>query len=120
MHITTNSWQNFTLVCGNHPDDHSNEMTLKKGPHSLFYSCPKYLSIYKHIPGRSCNNRINLVDYERMLNHLNAMAASGNGIEDVCLKGYRFKDHGIEYEVLEHKDGKFRVSMLNKKAIARV
>lgn len=113
-----NSWGKVTLICGNHGDDHSHEMGLKQGPHSLFYSCPEYKSIYgDNHEGRSCNNRLNLVDYEAMLNHLNEMA-DGNGIEEVCLEGYRFTQKGVSYQVLEHKGGRFKVKMLNKKAIA--
>lgn len=120
MKTTFNTWQNFTIICGNHKDDHSNEMTLHEGPHSLFYSCPKYQSIYKHLPDKSCNNRLSLDDYERMITHLNIKSTTKTGIEDLCLQGYRFSDRGIDYEVLKHEDGQFVVSVLNKKAMARI
>ena len=115
-----NSWQCITLICGNHGDDHTNEMHLKKGPHSLFYSCPKYHSIYskEEQAGISCNNRLTLVDYERLLDYLTEKARGEFGSE-VDLTGLRWKDKGVEYHVLEHRNGKFTVKMLNVKAINR-
>lgn len=64
--IKTDSWNTVTLLCGNHGEDFSHKMQLKEGPHSLFYSCPEYKSIYgTNHEGRSCNNRLTLVDFER-------------------------------------------------------
>ena len=80
------SWNAVTLICGNHKKDHSHPMKLQQGPHSLFFSCPEYKSIYgDDHEGRSCNNRLTLVDYE----------------------------------VLEHTKDKYRVLMLNRKAISK-
>lgn len=59
------SWNAVTLICGNHKGDQSHPMKLQQGPHSLFFSCPEYKSIYgDDHEGRSCNNRLTLVDYE--------------------------------------------------------
>lgn len=117
--MVKNSWNNVILVCGNHGDDHSHEMVLKQGPHSLFYSCPEYKSIFgDDHEGRSCNNRLTLVDYEKMLDALQD-AATGNGIEDTDLTGFRYTSKGVDYRVLEHTGGKMKVLMLNRKAIAK-
>lgn len=117
--IKTDSWNTITLLCGNHSDDYSHEMQLKEGPHSLFYSCPEYKSIYgKEHEGRSCNNRLTLVDFERMLNFLNKKSFAPFG-QEVNLTGYRWTEKGVTYKVLEHKGGKYKVLMLNKKAISK-
>lgn len=110
-----NSWNNIMLFCGNHGEDHSIQMQLVQGPHSLFYACPCYRD---KRPGKACNNRLNLIDYDKMLSFLNEKS-EGNGFEDVNLTGYRFKMKGISFEVLEHDGEKFKVLMLNRKAIRR-
>lgn len=116
-----NSWESITLVCANHGDDLGNVMELKKGPHSLFYACPKYQSIYdkNRTAERSCNNRLTLVDYEALLGHLTEKARGEFGMT-VDLTGYRWKNKGVQYKVLRHEKGHFTVSMLNQKAINRM
>ena len=121
--MVKNSWNNVTLVCGNHGSDHTNIMAIKEylgnSLDSAFYSCPEYRSIYaKEQDGkRSCNNRLSVGDFEKMLMHLYEMSLDENGPEDVNLTGYKWKTrNGISYEVLEHTvDGKFTVKVLNHK-----
>jgi len=116
-----NSWKRFKIICGNHGDDLSNELTMHAGREgmSMFYSCPCYMSIYKKDPsGRSCNNRLTTVDFEKMINKL--IELSDDGAEEVTIpKGYKWMNNGVEYEVLSHKHGKFKVKVLNKKAISK-
>jgi len=114
------SWESIKLICGNHGDDLTNEMQIHEGREgmSTFYSCPCFKSIYgDNHDGRSCNNRLNTVDYERMLKELSDKAY--DGVEDVNLTGYKWTKNGVEYKVLKNKRGKFTVSVLNKKAISR-
>lgn len=118
--MVINSWNQITLVCGAHGDDYSNVMQLKQGPHSLFYSCPKYKSIYgKDHEGRSCNNRLTLVDYENMLNFLMEHSEEADGLVDVNLTGFEWRKNGVSYKVLEHKYDKFKILMRNDKAMAK-
>lgn len=116
-----NSWKCITLICGNHQDDTGNIMELKKGPHSLFYACPKYQSIYdqNRTEEKSCNNRLTLVDYEALLEHLTEKAKGDFGMV-IDLTGYRWKHKGVKYRVLKHENGHFTVSMLNVRAIHRM
>lgn len=87
--------------------------------HSLFYSCPEYKSIYgTNHEGRSCNNRLTLVDFERMLNHLNEKSYAPFG-QEVNLTDYTWTEKGVTYKVLEHKGGRYKVLMLNKKAVSK-
>ena len=112
------SWNNVTLICGNHMSDYTNIMEIKEGPHSLFYSCPKYTSIHAKVQdGKSCNNRLTLVDFEEMLCFL--MEKAHENVEETNLKGLRWNKKGVEYEVMEHKDGKFKVIMKNLKAMRK-
>ena len=114
-----NSWNTIRLICGNHGDDHETEMIIHEGPHSLFFSCPKYVSIYLHDPARSCNNRLTLVDYEKMLEKINSLAYTEDSPYPRDIKGYSWKHNGAEFRVIGQKDGIFTVSVLNRKAMAK-
>lgn len=115
-----NSWNSVKLVCGNHGDDYSHEMKIKEYTASkhdtAFYSCPEYISIYQGKEGRSCNNRLSVRDFEKMLNHLTSMAY--DGVEEVNLTGYHWRTkNGIEFRVLSQENDQFVVSVRNIRAI---
>lgn len=115
-----NSWKRVTLICGAHGEDHTHEMQLKQGPHSLFYSCPLYRSIYgKDHKEKSCNNRLTLDDYEKMLNFLMEASEEGDGLFEVDLTGYEWKRNGVCFKVLEQKKDHYIVLMRNDKAMAK-
>ena len=91
------SWNAVTLICGNHKKDHSHPMKLQQGPHSLFFSCPEYKSIYgDDHEGRSCNNRLTLVDYERLLDYLTERTYAGDGLQETNLTGLKFTLKGVD------------------------
>lgn len=114
------SWNAVTLICGNHKGDQSHPMKLQQGPHSFFFSCPEYKSIYgDDHEGRSCNNRLTLVDYEKLLDYLTERTYAGDGLQETNLTGLKFTLKGVDYEVLEHTKDKYRVLMLNRKAISK-
>lgn len=69
--------------------------------------------------GRSCNNRLTLVDYERLLDYLTERTYAGDGLQETNLTGLKFTLKGVDYEVLEHTKDKYRVLMLNRKAISK-
>lgn len=113
-------WNTVTLICGNHKSDYTHPMKLQQGPHSLFYSCPEYKSIYgENHEGRSCNNRLTLVDYEKLLDYLTERTYGDDGMQEVNLTGLTFTLNGVDYTVLEHTKGHYRVLMLNRKAISK-
>ena len=98
------SWNAVTLICGNHKGDQSHPMKLQQGPHSLFFSCPEYKSIYgDDHEGRSCNNRLTLVDYEKLLDYLTERTYAGDGLQETNLTGLKFTLKVVDYEVLEQK-----------------
>ena len=111
-----NFWRNVVVVCGNHEEELP-EMMVQTGPFSQFYSCPEYLRERRTEGKRACGNRVNLVDYEKMLNHLSNQLVEHVGSFD--LTNYRFKINGIEFEVLEHKKDKLKVKVLNRKALVK-
>lgn len=115
------SWDRVKLICGNHGDDYSHEMKIQQGPHSLFYSCPEYKSIHgTDHEGRSCNNRLTFVDFEKMLEHLIDLTLGMDGLHETNLEGLTWTKNGVQYKVLKHnKNGTYEVAMLNKKAIAK-
>lgn len=71
-----NLWKHITLTCGN---GHTEEvvMDLKQGPLSLFYACPKYYPENRKEKERACANRLNLVDFEKMLDHMTEKIEKG-------------------------------------------
>lgn len=113
-------WDKIKLVCGNHGDDFSNVMEIKDGKIGMtpFYKCPKYISIYSEAGGHSCNNRLNMVDFERMLEYITDEKYTDDG-DIVSVKGLKWKKNGIEYKVIEDTTDEITVVMKNNKAIGR-
>ena len=112
------SWENVTLICGNHPGREDIEMQIHQGPHSLFYSCPEYKSIYgnKH-DGKSCNNRLNLIDYTNLVDYMMDMIYDDYGNKNYII-GHFYKRNGVEYTVIKQEGDHIWVKVLNKKAIS--
>lgn len=113
-----NLWKQVVLICGNH---HKKEvvMNLKEGPSSLFYACPKYYPENRLPEERACVNRLNLVDFERMLDHISRKIMD-NMERDIAvnLTGYQFKDKkGTQYKILLHTDEEIKIEVLNRRAI---
>lgn len=117
MYRIDNGWQNICPICGNHNGEMV-EMTINQGPLSTFYSCPKYYPQNRDENERACANRINLNDYQAMVEKLYDMIAdtefNGGRID---LTNYTWKSKGCQFRVLEHKNGKIKVEILNKKAL---
>jgi hypothetical protein len=94
-------------------------MEIQNGPHSLFYACPKYHPDNREPDERACSNRINLVDYEIMLKHLQDIltdAMMHDRQEDLTNHSWVYK--GIEFKVFEYtKDKIIKITMTNKKAV---
>lgn len=106
-------WSNTQLVCGNHGDDFSRIMLPHEGHSSLFYSCPEYKG-----QDCSCNNKLSLVDFEKMLSLIEDVLTDDEAeIND--LTGMRFKIAGAEFRVVEHGRNSFRVAVLNKKSLSK-
>ena len=116
MYTIENSWKNIIPICGNHNE--RIEMTINSGPHSLFYSCPKYYPENREKDERACNNRINLIVYQKMVDKLMGMIAEtaleGGSID---LTNYSWTSKGITYKVLETKGDTLYVQILNKRAM---
>lgn len=111
--MKANSWENITLICANHGEDLSHKMILQQG-HSLFYACPCYKS---ENGSRGCKNNLSLNAFEKMLDKLDNESQS-NPLETMEIKGFKWKNNGVDYEVIDQKDEHFVVSILNRKTIA--
>ena len=117
-----NTWNKITLICGNHGDDCTHQMQIKQYENdkrdTVFYSCPEYKSIYgSNHDGRSCNNRLSIKDYERMMEKISDLADDGAEIIDI--EGAKWTDRGIDYTVLKDDGKGYTVSVLNRKAMAK-
>lgn len=117
MYEFNDAWKMIKPVCGCHGDEQV-EMTIQTGPHSLFYSCPKYYPQNRKDGERACANRINLIEYQKMVEKLTGEIAEAevNG-GSVNLKNMKWKEKGIEYHVIDHKKDMLTVSIVNKKAL---
>ena len=113
------SWKNIVPVCGNHGGERI-PMVINNGPHSLFYSCPKYHPENREKGERACNNRINLIEYEKMVSHvMEIIAEEACKNNDIDLTNYKWTSKGIHYKVLEHKDGELVIEVLNARAMRK-
>lgn len=118
MAMITGSWNKTTLICGNHPEGEEHQMIIQQGPHSPFYACPKY-NIENLKPNEiQCYNRINLNDYEKMLNHIANILVEGeiNG-EEICLTNHTWKYRGKEFKVLNHDKNGIVIKFIDKLAV---
>ncbi len=118
--MVLNSAKKIRIVCGNHGDNYENEMYVHEAAEgkSVFYTCPKYVSILAKEPGKSCNNRLSINEYLKMQETLMNEKYTDDG-QEVSTKGFRWTDRGIDYKVIEEKDGIITVSMKNRRAIGR-
>lgn len=116
--MVTDSWKNVTLICDNHKGDLSHDMELHQGREgmSVFYSCPCFSK--PEANGRKCNNRLNIVDYEGMLEKMMNEFISDDGGE-TNLEGFKWSKKGVDFKVISHKDNKFGVAVKNRKAIGK-
>ncbi len=121
------SFNDIILVCGNHGDDYTNEMKIKEymgAGDTAFYSCPQYKSIYGNVHGLSCNNRIGINDYMKILSEITEYAYDDS--EEVDLVGLdsrklaTWKKKGLVFKVVgKTEDDRYIVAVVNKTAMAR-
>ena len=112
-------WETTTLVCGNHTDEEV-EMTLKSGPSSLFYACPKYEPDKRKSDETPCFNRLSLKEFEGMLDDLfEILTNDENGSSVLNLANHTWTRKGIEYKVLQHTDKQIKIQVLNRRALHR-
>lgn len=118
MAVLKGSWKYVKVVCGNHGDCHDIDMEIQQGPHSLFYACPKYYPENRSGGEPPCMNRINLIEYEKMLSDIAEVMIQAEMKGEVAnLTNYNWEKKGIEYQILSHNDEKLVVKALNKKAL---
>ena len=118
MHIE-GAWKNITPVCGNHQGRRV-EMAIVQGPHSLFYACPEYYPQNRETGACACNNRLNLVDFEKMVSHVSEIIAdeAKNGNE-IDLTNYHWSRKGTDYRVIEHNGDSMKIEILNRSAMKK-
>lgn len=118
MATIKNIWKEIEVYCGNGHNELV-KMEIQQGPHSLFYACPKYHPENRTKDERACANRINLIDYEKMINHISDILIEAE-MNDVVenLTGHSWSANGIDFKIISDDD-KIRVLMLSKKSLAR-
>ena len=116
-----NYWKKITLVCGNHPGEDEEIMTIHEGAagKTPFYTCPRYVSVLKKCSCRSCNNRFSIQEMQHLINKLEHMIKDPLSPYAVNLTGYKWTEKGTDYEILKQESGEIRISILNRKAMSR-
>ncbi len=111
-----NFWKKIILVCGCHEEEIP--MQIIDGPSSLFYACPKYYPQNREHGEKACANRINLIDYEKMVDYLSERYEEtllSGGKENLKNVSWTYKS--ISFKVIEHTEEYIKVKMVNKKAL---
>ena len=66
MYEIAEAWKYIKPKCGCHGENKI-DMVIQEGPASLFYACPKYHPENREPGERACNNRLNLIEYQKMV-----------------------------------------------------
>lgn len=96
------------------------KMILNDGPHSLFYSCPKYYPENREPNEVACPMRLNLYDAEGILETLSEIIEADleNGIEgDYTNLKFTYKKNIIVTVLKYKKNDHVDLDIYNKKAI---
>ena len=118
--VISGTWNDIVIVC-TYRHGEPVEMKPKEGPESVFFACPKYHEENREPGERACNNRLNLIDHDKIIAHIDGMRydAEMRG-EVICLNGHSWKGpRGIECRVLSHVKDRITVSVVNKLAISK-
>lgn len=117
-----NSWNSVILICGNHPEEPEEvpmELHVDKEGSSPFYACPHYVPAIMKSSDKDCTNRLPITAQEKLVLLLTEKARNPGSPMENNLTGMKWSAGGVDYKVVEHKDGKFKVSVLNNKEIVR-
>lgn len=117
MYEIAEAWKYIKPKCGCHGENKI-DMVIQEGPASLFYACPKYHPENREPGERACNNRLNLIEYQKMVEKLTGMIAEADcegGTVD--LTNFHWSAKGVEYNVLEHKGDHITVEIKNIRAM---
>lgn len=110
-------WETTILVCGNHPGEEI-EMTIKSGPSSLFYACPKYDADKRTSAESPCFNRISLKEFEGMLDDIfEQLTGDESGCTVLNLTNHAWTRKGIEYKIIQHTDKQIKIQVLNRRVL---
>lgn len=112
-------WADIVLLCGNHEEPI--ETTIQVGPHSPFYACPKYFEENRNEGEHKCANRLNLVEFEKMIDHINEiLCEEAMCNNNVCLKNHSWKAKGVTYKIISHRPEKIVISFVNTPALTDI
>ena len=118
-YLINGMWADITLYCGCH--DKPIPMVIQQGPHSPFYACPNYFEENRTENERKCANRVNLVDFEKMIDHINEiLCVEAMENNNICLDNHVWKMKGITFKILHHSAEKIAVSCINKPALTNI
>lgn len=114
--VIKNLWKETEFYCSHRHEPV--KMSYNSGPHSLFYSCPKYYPDNRNENEQACPMRINMVDAEAVLEKLSAYIEDdwANDIER-DYTNFEFDYKSVHVKVLEYHDGHFKLNIFNKKAL---
>lgn len=111
-----NLWKNVKIYCGRHEE--LVELVPNEKGSTLFYSCPKYYSMNREPNEKACANRISMMDYQMIVEHLgDVISMAEQNQEMINLTGHRWKKKNIRCEVVDHENGEYKVKVINTKSL---
>ena len=111
-----NLWKNVKIYCGKHKE--LVELVPNEKGSTLFYFCPKYYSMNREPNEKACVNRISMMDYQMIVEHLgDVISMAEQNQEMINLTGYRWKKKNIRCEIANVEDGIYYVKAINAKAV---
>ena len=121
MYYISKAWQHTKLICGNHGDDLTHEMRLEETGKTLTYICPNFTEETRKKGECTCNNKITLYDFEKMLDKVASTIIKADMKNEIIhLDNFTWKNNqGISYKVIKHAPEEIIVTVLNPKALEK-
>lgn len=118
-YLINGMWAEVTLMCGNHATP--TNMVIQQGPHSLFYACPKYFEENRTADEFKCANRLNLIEFEKMIDHINERLCTEAAMCNcINLTNHAWMAKGVEFKILVHYPNKIIVMCINHPALTDI
>ena len=116
-----NLWGQISIWCGNHGDNTDIPLEPHAGNEgmSMFYSCPKYYDTNREKGELACANRINLIEYEEMVQHISDVVKEleeDGGYVDLTGMSWTNKKE-TEFLIFMHTANNIKVLVKNNRAI---
>ena len=116
--MITNLWNKIDVFCGCHDECSPVRLIPHEGPHSMFYSCPKYYPENRNENEIACANRLNLIELEEAIERISREMEDGGTFSVVNLRGFKWKNKkSTEFKVIRHDNTGISLSIRNIRSL---